>query len=90
MQPWMLAIDDDLAPFYSMAKADKHLTPFVQAMHGLHPGRTASVYEGLVSSILGQQISSHVARMLRTLLIETYGPSLTLDGEKYFAFPGSG
>ena len=83
----MLAIDDDLAAFYQMARADSHLAPFAEAMHGLHAGRTASVYEGLVLSILGQQISTHVARMLRTLLIETYGQSITLDGEKYFAFP---
>jgi DNA-3-methyladenine glycosylase II len=56
-------------------------------MYGLHAAHTTSVYEALVLAILGQQISTHVARMMRTLLIQTYGPKLELDGSTYYAFP---
>lgn len=70
-----------------MALADPHLAPLVRSLYGLHVPRTASVYEALVLAILGQQISSHVARLLRTLLIQTYGAKIEVDGASYQAFP---
>ena len=84
---WMLGTGDDLAPFYRVARGDPHLAPLAPGLYGLHPPHTASVYEALVLAILGQQISTHVARMLRTLLIETCGPRLEVDGVTYHAFP---
>jgi DNA-3-methyladenine glycosylase II len=83
----LVGADQDIAGFYSLAETDPHLAPVVSALRGLHVPQTATVFEGLVLAILGQQISSHVARMLRTLLIETYGPSWEEDGVTYHAFP---
>jgi len=84
---WILGINEDLDLFYHMAAEDQKLAPIVQAFMGLHVPHTASVYEGLTLAILGQQISSQVARMLRTLLIETYGLSLEVGGSVWYAFP---
>ena len=84
---WMLGIEQDLSGFYEMAGDDAHLKPVIRLMHGLHIPRTASTYEALILAILGQQISIHVARMLRTLLIETYGRSMEHTGATYCAFP---
>ena len=84
---WTLGVDGDLAPFYHLAQTDPHLAHVVSAMRGLHIPLTTSVYEALVLAILGQQISSHVARVVRALLIETYGPSMESDGQTYRAFP---
>ena len=84
---WLLGSDDDLAPFYRMAENDPYLPPVVNGMRGLHITHTATAYEALVLAILGQQISTHVARMLRNLITETYGESMTVDGEVYRAFP---
>ena len=83
----MLSTDDELGPFYRMALGDPLLAPLVPVLYGLHIPHTATVFEGLVLAILGQQISTPVARMLRTLLIETYGPRMALEGEAYYAFP---
>ena len=83
----VLGTDDDITSFYDMAKADQYLAPLVQSMWGLHTTLAVSAYEAIVQAILGQQISSHVARMLRTLMIETYGPSVEIQGEKYYAHP---
>ena len=84
---WLLGTDEDLSSFYRMARAEPSLAPLVQQFYGLHIPRSPSVYEGLILAILGQQISSHVARILRTLLIESYGPRLEVDGVTYHAFP---
>lgn len=90
MVGWLLGVDDDLGPFYQMAEGDPHLPPVVNGMHGLHITHTPTAYEALVLAILGQQISTHVARMLRNLITETYGESLEVDGELYRAFPSPG
>ncbi len=84
---WMLGVEQDVSAFYEMAGEDAHLEPVIRLMRGLHIPRTATTYEALILAILGQQISIHVARMLRTLLIETYGRSMEHAGATYCAFP---
>jgi DNA-3-methyladenine glycosylase II len=83
----MLSIEQDLSPFYHQAQADPALAPLVGTLRGLHIPQTASVYEALVQAILGQQVSSHVARILRTNLIEKHGPMMENDGAVYYGFP---
>jgi DNA-3-methyladenine glycosylase II len=84
---WILGTDQDLVSFYRMAMNDSTVGRLALGLRGLHVPHTASVYEALVLAILGQQISSHVARVVRTLLIETYGPSAEMRGVPYHAFP---
>jgi DNA-3-methyladenine glycosylase II len=84
---WLLGVDQDLAPFYALGRADKAMSALVDEFYGLHLPHTASVFEALVLAVLGQQISTSVARIIRTLLIETFGPSAEFDGETYYAFP---
>ena len=84
---WLLGVDQGLAPFYELGRADQALAGLVEQFYGLHLPHTASVFEALVLAVLGQQISTNVARIIRTLLIETFGPSAEFDGETYYAFP---
>ena len=83
----MLATDADIAAFYAMALDDPRLVPLVRNMYGLRPTCAPTAYEALVLAILGQQISTHVARMLRNLIIETYGDRVTIGGEMLHSFP---
>ena len=84
---WLLGVEQDLAPFYRLAQQDPTMAALVDRFRGLHLPHTASVFEALILGILGQQISTSVARVLRTLLIETYGPKAEFNGETYYAFP---
>ncbi|MXY45799.1 MAG: DNA-3-methyladenine glycosylase 2 family protein [Chloroflexi bacterium] len=83
----MLSTDANISAFYAMALDDPHLAPLVRNMRGLRPTCAPTAYEALVLAILGQQISTHVARMLRNLIIETYGERILIDGETLRAFP---
>ena len=83
----MLATEDDISAFYDMALNDPHLSPLVRNMYGLRLTCAPTAYEALTLAILGQQISTHVARMLRNLIIETYGDRITIGGETLYAFP---
>ena len=84
---WILGVGQELEPFYASAQGDPAMATITQRFHGLHMPHTASVFEALVLAILGQQIATNVARIIRTLLIETYGSRQTIDGETYYAFP---
>ncbi|MCH7736572.1 MAG: DNA-3-methyladenine glycosylase 2 [Chloroflexi bacterium] len=84
---WLLGVDQDLGPFYELGRSDEVMAGLVERFYGLHLPHTASVFEALVLAVLGQQISTSVARIIRTLLIETFGPSAEFDGETYYAFP---
>ena len=84
---WLLGVDQSLAPFYELGRAAHAMAGLVEQFYGLHLPHTASVFEALVLAVLGQQISTNVARIIRTLLIETFGPSAEFDGETYYAFP---
>ena len=83
----MLATDADISAFYEMVLDDPHLAPMIGNMYGLRPTCAPTAYEALVLAILGQQISTHVARMLRNLIIETYGDRITIGGETLHSFP---
>ena len=84
---WLLGTGQDLAPFYQAAQADAPLSAIIKQFHGLHLPHTATVYEALVLAILGQQIATNVARIIRTLIIETHGPTQAFDGQDFYAFP---
>jgi len=83
----LLGIDQDPKPFYRMASEETFLGPLVQRLKGLHIPQAGSVWEALVLAILGQQISSHVARLLRRSLVDNYGFPVTDNGSVHHAFP---
>jgi DNA-3-methyladenine glycosylase II len=84
---WLMGAKQGLSSFYALAQNDALLSRTVTGLYGLHLPQTATVFEALVLSVLGQQIASNVARIVRTLVIETYGPHQTFDGQEYFSFP---
>ena len=84
---WLLGTGQDLTEFYELSRTDSALSAITQRYYGLHLPHTASVFEALVLAILGQQIATNVARIIRTLMIESHGLRETFDGETYYAFP---
>ena len=93
---WLLGVHQDLLPFYALASQDATMAAVTNKFYGLHLPHTASVFEALVLGILGQQIATNVARIIRTLLIEAYGSrglfdgifeEKSIDGVPFFAFP---
>ena len=83
----LLGTGQDLRPFYVFAETDPVMANLAETFHGMHQTLALSVFETIAQAILGQQLSANVARVIRALLIETYGPRLNLEGETYFAFP---
>ena len=84
---WLLGTDQDLGPFYALAGNDPVLDRVVDRFYGLHLPHTATIFEALVLGVVGQQIATNVARIIRTLIIETYGPRAEFDSATYYCFP---
>ena len=84
---WLLGVEQDLGPFYGMAAGDPVMAGLVAQFYGMHLPRAGSVFEALAQAILGQQLAASVARVIRGLLIETYGPRACFEGQEYYAFP---
>lgn len=83
----LLGTAQDLTGFYGMAAGDPVMAGLVTRFYGMHLPRAESVFEALTQAVLGQQLAASVARVIRGLLIETYGARETFDGQEYYAFP---
>jgi len=84
---WLFGLDYDLKPFYEHVRNDKVLTRITQKLGGLSSPATATVFEALFDSIVEQQISLNVAHSLERNVIKSFGDTLKLDGEVYYAYP---
>ncbi len=84
---WLLGCNQDLRPFYDSVGDDSILAEVVREFYGYHNTRTASVFEALVQAVMGQQIATAVARIVRNLLIEHYGVRANIGGREWYAFP---
>ena len=85
----LVGAHEDLRPFYEAVEDDDPMAEFLRRFRGLGIPQAVSPFEGLVLSILGQQISNEVARVLRDLLVDTLGVTVSVGGAKYRVFPSA-
>ena len=83
----IIGADQNPSEFYEFSASDDILKPLVSHFKGLRIPQTLSVYEGLITAIIGQQISTSVASMLRSLIIELYGDATNIYGQTFYSFP---
>ncbi len=83
----LIGAQGSLTEFYDAIESDDPMAEFTGRFRGLGIAQSASPFEGLVLSILGQQISNEVARVLRDLLVDTLGETISVEGMEYRAFP---
>ena len=85
----LVGAQGDPREFYETVDDDDPMWEFVRRFRGLGIPQAASPFEGLVLSILGQQISNEVARVLRDLLVDTLGDTVCVEGVEYRVFPSA-
>ncbi|MFN8379406.1 MAG: hypothetical protein U0452_12120 [Anaerolineae bacterium] len=84
---WMLHPELDLMPFYALGADDPALARMIAPLEGLRAFRLDSAFESLAITIIEQQIALSMAQAGERWLIQTYGETLTYEGETYYAFP---
>ena len=69
----MVGAHGDLGPFYDAIEHDDAVGFLARRFRGLGIPQTPTPFEAIVLAILGQQISGHVARVLRESIVDTLG-----------------
>jgi DNA-3-methyladenine glycosylase II len=83
-----LSLDDDLRPFYTIAREeDPRFWPVIERLYGLHQVKFPTPFENACWAVLTQRSPVPVARKAKRALVERYGASLDVEGERYWAFP---
>jgi DNA-3-methyladenine glycosylase II len=83
----ILNLQLDLRPFYKISRKDRVLGVITEELKGLKSPLTPTVFEALVDSVIEQQISLAVARIMQNRLIKTFGDALEIDQETYYVYP---
>ncbi|MCY4583031.1 MAG: hypothetical protein OXE50_09600 [Chloroflexi bacterium] len=84
---WLLGLDVEVDGFYEMLVDDPVLSDAVGSLRGLRHTRTETVWEALVHAVVGQQVSSVVARVIRDGIVTEYGAEVKVDGRTIHSFP---
>jgi DNA-3-methyladenine glycosylase II len=85
---FFLSLDDDVKPFYAIAKRDDaKFYPVVERSWGLHPVKFLTLLEISCWAILSQRVQRPIALRMKRAIMERFGGSLELDGRTYSAFP---
>ncbi|WP_155592336.1 DNA-3-methyladenine glycosylase family protein [Lysinibacillus cavernae] len=80
-------LDNDLTPFYEMAKKDFILNMPVEKFKGLRVIGIPDLFEALCWGVLGQQINLRFAYALKRQFVEKFGDHIEYEGKIYWRFP---
>ncbi|MEJ2210731.1 MAG: DNA-3-methyladenine glycosylase 2 family protein [Anaerolineae bacterium] len=82
-----LSLDDDLKPFYRIARGDPVLAPIVEDLYGYHHVRFPTPFEAACWAALSQRTPWQVARGLKQKLVEVAGEVVFADDARIALFP---
>ena len=84
---WIFNTAYDLKPLYKFMDSDSILREIKNHQYGLKPSYISTVYEGIVTAIIQQQISLRIASHMACLLIQKFGEHIEADGKDFWDFP---
>jgi len=84
---WILNTETDLADLYNFMDKDSVLREVKQKLYGLKAFNYSTVFEGLIKSIIQQQISLIGSMYITNRLIERFGEKVKVGKETYYEFP---
>jgi DNA-3-methyladenine glycosylase II len=84
---FFLSIGDDLMPLYSAAKGDAPFETVVGKLYGYHQVKFPSAFESAIWGMLTQRNTGTVSHNMKLAIKKALGPTITVDGVAYQAFP---
>lgn len=84
---FFLSLDDDLKPFYKIARSDDVFKEILDDLHGLHQVKFLTPFEAVGWAILSQRISMNVSRKMKEKLTTYIGNNIEFEGHTFQAFP---
>lgn len=80
-------LENDLKPFYKMAKDDKWMKDLTKRFFGYRIIGQPDLFESLVWAVLGQQINLQFAYTMKGRFVEQFGERLVWKDQSYYLFP---
>ena len=84
---WVLNLDEDLTMLYALMDKDPILRQITDKLYGLRPWVTPTVFEGIVNSIISQEISLKAAVAMVNALVEKFGEKIRVNDRTFLEFP---
>ncbi|MBU1202190.1 MAG: hypothetical protein KJ583_07425 [Nanoarchaeota archaeon] len=84
---WIFNSQMDLKELYSFLDKDKKLKTLLKKLYGLKPANYATVFEGVVKTIIQQQISLIGSMHITSRLISEFGEKTEVAKECFYEFP---
>lgn len=84
---WICNFQMDLEELYSFMQKDKKLKDLKEKLYGLKPANYATVFEGIVKTIIQQQISLIGSMHITSRLIQKFGEKVKVGEEVFYEFP---
>ncbi len=82
-----LSLDDDLAPFYALARRDDAFRPVLERLYGYHQVKFPTLFTCLCWALITQRTPNSFAFKTMAKLSETLATALTANGVTYTTFP---
>lgn len=84
---WYLSLNDDLTPFYAIARRDDAFRPVLEQLYGYHQVKFPTLFACVCWALITQRTPNSFAFRSMTKLSEALGAALTVDGVTYTTFP---
>jgi len=84
---WIFNTDEDLTELYAFMDKDPTLRSVKRKLYGLRTFRYPTVFEGVIKSIIQQQIALIASMYMTNRLVEKFGDRIKVGEEIFWEFP---
>jgi DNA-3-methyladenine glycosylase II len=88
---FLWGLDDNAEPHYAAMSCEPHMAGLLERFGSLRIMRAPDLYEALLVTVIGQQVSVQAAQSVRRRLIRNMGTCVTVSvahgGESYYLYP---
>jgi DNA-3-methyladenine glycosylase II len=84
---WIFSTKEDLIKLYAFMDKDPILRKVKERLYGLKPFKYSTIFEGVIKSIIQQQISLVGSMYITSRLVERFGDKVQVGREEFYEFP---
>ena len=84
---WALSAQEDIRPFYSLAKRDSLVNVLVNDLYGMRRTKRPDIFPQLILAVTLQMAPIRRSDQMMTLLIEEYGEKVAFDSKEITYWP---
>lgn len=84
---WVLSLDEDIKPFYALAKRDRLVRMLVEDLYGMRSTNDPNLFSALNLAVCLQMAPMSRSNQMMQLLIRKYAESVRFDGKHVLFWP---